>query len=206
MNTLSIANAIKEKYDTKRTLIIGIDGLGGAGKSTISESLSALLGEENYSVTLLHIDDFIHPRSVRYNSDYPEWECYYNLQWRYDYLIDRIIEPIKSGRDFACDIELYDKDNDSYFLQPAAIPNGSIVIIEGIFLQRPELKGVFDYMIYIDVPEETRLARVLERDGYIGGKEQIKAKYDGRYFPAERHYVKSCAPADNADFVIRSQA
>lgn len=204
MNTLSIINAIKEKHDPKRTLIVGIDGLGGAGKSTISESLLELLSEENYSVTLLHIDDFIHPRSVRYNENYPEWECYYNLQWRYDYLKNAVIEPIKSGADYICDIELYDKDNDSYFLKTTDIPNGSIVLIEGIFLQRPELKGAFDLMIYIDVPEETRLARVLERDGYIGDRAQIKAKYDGRYFPAERHYAKNCAPAENADFVVRS--
>lgn len=206
MNTLSIANAIKEKYTPERTIIIGIDGLGGAGKSTISDSLSELLSRENYNITLLHIDDFIHPRSVRYNESYPEWECYYNLQWRYDYLLEKVIRPIKSGSDFACDIELYDKDNDSYFLNSTAVPVGSIVIIEGIFLQRPELKGAFDLMIYIDVSEEERLSRVLERDGYIGDKSQIKAKYDGRYFPAERHYVKTCAPADNADFVVRSRA
>ena len=77
-----------------------------------------------------------------------------------------------------------------------------VVIIEGVFLQRKELCGVFDYMIYIDIPEEVRLTRVLRRDGYIGDDNQIKLKYDNRYFPAERHYVRECAPVQNADFVI----
>lgn len=205
MNTLSITNAIKEKYDPARTLVVGIDGLGGAGKSTISEALFETLREEGHNVTVLHIDDFIHPRRVRYSDDCPEWECYYKLQWRYDYLKDTVIRAAKNGEDFVGDIELYDKDTDSYFLSPTHIPNGGIVIIEGIFLQRPELDGLFDFMIYIDVPEEIRLSRVLERDGYIGDKAQIKSKYDSRYFPAERHYIKTCAPADNADFIIRSQ-
>jgi len=206
MNTQSIANAIKEKHSPERTLIVGIDGLGGAGKSTVSDSLPDLLGRENYNTVLLHIDDFIHPRRVRYNESYAEWECYYNLQWRYDYLLERVIKPIRSGGDFACDVELYDKEKDSYFTIPLCIPVGSIVIIEGVFLQRSELEGVFDFMIYIDVSEDERLARVLDRDGYIGDSEQIKSKYDGRYFPAERHYVKACAPAENADLVIRGMA
>lgn len=203
MEAAKIHEQIKKLHDPKRTVIVGIDGLGGAGKSTVSEELYRLLGEENYSVTILHIDDFIHPKAVRYNDSYAEWECYYNLQWRYDYLINEVIMPIKRG-DFNSKIELYDKDNDTYYLRDTFIPVGSIVIIEGIFLQREELRDIFDFMIYIDIPEEVRLGRVLERDGYIGDKEQIKAKYNNRYFPAERHYVEVCSPCDKADCVVRS--
>ena len=188
-------------HNPKHTLIVGIDGLGGAGKSTVSKETSKKLETDNYKVTVLHIDDFIQPRAVRYNDDYPEWECYYVLQWRYDYL-HRLIAPLRKGMAFDGDIELYDKNNDTYYPSPTTIPVGSIVIIEGVFLQRKELSDIFDYMIYIDIPESTRLERVLEKDGYIGDSEQIKAKYNNRYFPAERHYWVSCAPRDNADYVI----
>lgn len=202
MDIRHIADRILSVRSTERTTIIGIDGLGGAGKSTISQSISDLLKGERLSVIVLHIDDFIHTRSVRYNGDYEEWECYYKLQWRYDYLLDEIIFPIKKGNSITKKVELYDKDNDRYYLYEVDAPVGSIVIIEGVFLQRKELCGVFDYMIYIDIPEEVRLTRVLRRDGYIGDDNQIKLKYDNRYFPAERHYVRECAPVQNADFVI----
>ena len=203
MNLTNITELIKEKYNPQKTFIIGIDGLGGAGKSTISAALAELLSKESYNITLLHIDDFIHPKSVRYNDNYSQWECYYNLQWRYDYLINEIVMPIKSGSDFNKDIELYDKDNDTYFFLNAVIPIGSIVIIEGIFLQRQELNSIFDYMIYIDIPEETRLERVLDRDRYIGNKQQIKDKYNNRYFPAEHYYMENCIPHKNADYIIK---
>lgn len=57
-------------------------------------------------------------------------------------------------------------------------------------------------ILYIDIPEEVRLKRVLERDGYIGNQQQIKAKYDNRYFPAEHYYIKECSPSKNADYII----
>lgn len=203
MEILKIAEQIKKLYNPDRTLIVGIDGLGGAGKSTVSEELHRLLSKENYNITLLHIDDFIHPQKIRYNNNYAEWECYYNLQWRYDYLVNEVVNPIKCGTDFKAKVELYDKDNDTYFYSETNVPVGSIVIIEGVFLQRQELKDVFDYTIYIDIPEEIRLNRVLERDGYIGDKQQIKAKYDNRYFPAERHYIEICSPSQNADYIMK---
>ncbi len=204
MDAVFIADSIEKLHTPEQTLIVGIDGLGGAGKSTVSKEIIAVLRSKGYDVALLHIDDFIHPKSIRYNNDFAPWECYYNLQWRYDYLINEVIGALKSGESLCKSIELYDKDNDTYLNQSICLKNGGILIIEGIFLQRSELSDIFDYMIYIDVPEKTRLKRVLSRDGYIGDSEQIKEKYESRYFPAERYYVKTCSPAENADYTAKS--
>lgn len=202
MEAGKIAAQIQKWYQPNRTLIVGIDGLGGSGKSTLSESLYQLLSEEHYNIVVLHIDDFIHPRAIRYDQGYAAWECYYYRQWRYDYLIGEIVKPIRQGNPLRKEIELYDKEHDVYHLHQIDISVGSIVIIEGVFLQREELKGVFDDMIYIDVPEEIRWNRVLARDGYIGNSHQIQEKYEHRYFPAEHYYLRNCSPKENADYVI----
>lgn len=198
-----IIDAIKKLVEPNKTVIIGIDGLGGSGKSTISEVIKNTLINDDINTVLLHIDDFIHPRNVRYNENYEEWECYKYLQWRYDYLIKEIIKPVKKGRAFSGKIEIYDKENDTYIMQDLEIPLGTVVIIEGIFLQRKELAGIFDYMVYIDVSEKERLERVIKRDSYIGDEGQIRKKYENRYFPAERKYTDSYSPRDNADIVIK---
>lgn len=88
---------IINRVDVNNISIIGIDGLGGAGKSTISEKIYQKLENNNYHPILLHIDDFIHVREVRYNSAYPDWQCYYDLQWRFDYFFN-VIKEIKSGK------------------------------------------------------------------------------------------------------------
>ena len=209
---LNQANKIKQtqlKPDTQLTkdkdvnhLIVGIDGLGGSGKSTISSKLCHMLKDNGYNAIVFHIDDFIHPKCIRYNGDYPEWQCYYDLQWRYDYFIEEIIEPLRKQGQLQKFIELYDKENDCYREQEIKIDENTIVIVEGIFLQRKELVGVFDYMIYLDVAEEVRLQRVLKRDTYIGEQKQIIEKYASRYFPAEHHYMEENKPIDRADYVI----
>ena len=71
-----IIDAIKKLVEPNKTVIIGIDGLGGSGKSTISEVIKNTLINDDINTVLLHIDDFIHPRNVRYNENYEEWECY----------------------------------------------------------------------------------------------------------------------------------
>ena len=75
-----LLDKLKNTDISKRIYIVGIDGLGGAGKSTLIESLKLELQNESYNSYILHIDDFIHPKSIRYNDSKEEWYCYYNLQ------------------------------------------------------------------------------------------------------------------------------
>ena len=83
------------KNNVNQSYIIGIDGLGGSGKTTLAKTLK----ERTLSPScVFHIDDFIHPRKIRYNETVKEWSCYYNLQWRYEYLIEEIILPVKAWK------------------------------------------------------------------------------------------------------------
>ncbi|WMM23784.1 hypothetical protein RBU61_12715 [Tissierella sp. MB52-C2] len=189
-------------YNREKTLIIGIDGLGGSGKTTIVDSLKLRLSNRNYNTVILHIDDFIYPKNIRYNESEEEWYCYYNIQWRYDYLIKEILMPIKEGTEIHEEIEVYDKDNDIYTLEQIEIPQGSILLLEGVFLQRKEMREYFDYVIYLDVPKEVRLNRVINRDKYIGNSEDIKLKYERRYFPSEDKYIEEYCPIQNADYIL----
>ena len=93
------------------------------------------------------------------------------------------------------------KENDTYEQTCLEVPAWSIVLVEGVFLQRPEIRKYFDYVVYIEMDKATRLGRVLERDTYIGSKEEIALKYEKRYFPAEQKYIDECKPIDLANFI-----
>ena len=201
MDTVRIVDEIMKRRSLGKTFMVGLDGLGGAGKSTAAEEVKRLLAEKGINAEIFHIDDFIHPKAVRYNDSYPQWEQYYYLQWRYAHFKQSVWAPVKEGRELP-PVELYDKDNDTYVVRGFSLPEGSVVITEGIFLQREELDGIFDLMVYFDVDEKERLRRVLLRDGYIGDETAIREKYENRYFPAERYYSEKYRPAEKADMVI----
>ncbi|WP_301110210.1 hypothetical protein [Sporosarcina sp.] len=102
----------------KQSVVIGVDGLGGSGKTTYATELQ----QSVKNAYLFHLDDFIHPENIRYNNTYEEWFCYYELQWRYEYLISKLLAPLKKGLEVKCYIELYDKETDSYKEQAVEIP------------------------------------------------------------------------------------
>ncbi len=192
---------IRERVTQQNCRIIGMDGLGGAGKTTISAQLSSALEDLGIPVTILHIDDFIHPRCIRYRDDVPEWKCYYDLQWNYTPLLELIASFRRDGI-YSDEVLLYNKEQDCYDAQEIHIPENGVLLVEGVFLQRQELSGVFDAVIWLNVPESERLCRVLRRDGYIGDADAIRKKYENRYFPAERFYVENCKPEEKADIVM----
>ncbi len=188
----------------KRVFILGIDGLGGSGKTTYAFSLQNALKNEGIPVEVLHIDDFIHPKEIRYDHNKPNWECYYTSQWRYDYLMKELLNPIQSRQKINKEIEIYDKQNDGYLKRHITLPTDSILIIEGVFIQRSELRSYFDYVIYVDENKENRLQRVLKRDTYIGDKKAIFEKYEKRYFPAEDQYILDYNPKQKANYIKKT--
>ena len=171
--------------------------LADLGKTTYAYKLQRQLEDS----VILHLDDFVHKKEVRYNENYEEWYCYYHLQWRYDYLIQKLLLPLKSGLDVNETIEVYNRETDSYTLRKIEIPVGTTVIVEGVFLQRPELRPYFETVIYLELDKETRLQRISDRDIYMGNKEEIALKYEQRYFPAEEKYIEQCNPLALADVI-----
>lgn len=185
------------KNHSNRSTLIGIDGLGGSGKTVYAYKLQNQLEGS----IILHLDEFVHKKETRYNKNYEEWYCYYHLQWRYDYLIQKLLLPLKIGLDVNETIEVYNRETDSYTLRKIEIPVGTTVIVEGVFLQRPELRPYFESVIYLELDKETRLKRISDRDIYMGNMLEIALKYEQRYFPAEEKYLEQCNPLALADIV-----
>ena len=99
-------------------------------------------------------------------------------------------------------IEVYNRETDSYTLRKIEIPVGTTVIIEGVFLQRPELRPYFETVIYLELDKENEIDNVFQIGTFIWeSKEEIALKYEQRYFPAEEKYVEQCNPLALADVV-----
>lgn len=184
-----------------RSLIVAIDGLSGAGKTTLVKKLERELNNK-CEVIIIHIDDHIVERNKRYHTGHEEWYEYYYLQWDIKMMTNNLFE-ILHGNSNNVTLPFYDNFTDTTSTKQITVTPDSIVLIEGIFLQREEWRNFYDIIIFLDCPRETRYKRVLDSDSYIGDYQARLNKYKKRYWPGEEHYFTKENPIKNADKIYQ---
>ncbi|MEI3601459.1 MULTISPECIES: hypothetical protein [unclassified Oceanobacillus] len=95
----------------------------------------------------------------------------------------------------------YDISVDQHKRNTISISEDSIILIEGIFLQRKEWKTYFDFIVFVNCSKEKRFARIVKRDTYLGDNQIILEKYKKRYWLAEDYYLETENPVKSADIV-----
>jgi uridine kinase len=89
--------------------------------------------------------------------------------------------------------------------QPLTASPDAILIVDGTFLQRPELRDGWDLTIFLKTSDGIAEQRGMVRDaGLLGGSEAAGRLYAERYSPACDLYERLCAPASIADVVIEN--
>ncbi|MGR3764226.1 kinase [Rossellomorea sp. NS-SX7] len=189
----SIVRTILDK-DRDKLIVIGVDGLSRSGKTTYVKDAGDLLKENHIDYVCLHMDDFIERRKKRYHTGLDEWKEYYYLQWNVENLRNDMFSKLKSSTRLT--LQYYDDESDVHTTKELKLPSSGVILIEGVFLQRKEWKGYFDYLIYLDCGREARFRRENEST-----QAQLE-KFKKRYWKAEDYYLQNIQPLENADYVI----
>ncbi|ALQ68374.1 uridine kinase family protein [Bacillus thuringiensis] len=180
----------QEKCTEQSLLIIGIDGCGGAGKSTLANKIKS-----NFStVTIVHMDDFYLPSTKIVNENPTNKSIGADFDWKR--LLQEVLDPISNGVE-GC-YKRYDWETDS-LVESLIVPANGIVIIEGVYATRQELAEVYDLKIWVNCTRETRIKRGIARDG-----EAARDMWENNWMIAEDMYVESHKPHEFADFIIDS--
>jgi uridine kinase len=75
--------------------------------------------------------------------------------------------------------------------------------MDGIFLLRPELRQHWDLSIFLHADFEQTLPRGAVRDaGLFGSQAAAEERYQKRYIPGQKLYLREARPLDKADIVI----
>ena len=188
--------------ESERPHIVGVNGVDGSGKTTLTGELQRQLEDRGLSVTVVHIDDFTQPYTVRSASDDPV-DRYYNHTFDVETLRRAILEPVAAGW-IGSVLLTHESPNDTSKVVEHAYsfkPGPSIVLVEGVFVFRPELSDYFGTKIFIDIPVAEMRSRAIERDVPRFGFGVLK-KYLSRYIPAQLRYLAAVRPTEIADIVI----
>jgi uridine kinase len=159
------------------TLLVGVDGPAGAGKTTFTRALVAL----DPGLDVIQMDDFGLASAERVPAD--DERVAAELDWRR--LRSSVLLPL--SRDQPARYQRYDPATDG-MAEWRMVPVGGIVIVEGRFACMKALTTFYDFRIWVDSPREVRLRR-LDRSN---GSTPIA---DGPWLPAEEAYLASQDPA-----------
>jgi uridine kinase len=182
----------------KPSVVLGITGGTGSGKTTIAEEVVRVLGRQNAVILeqdSYYLDLGALPVAERgtLNFDHPD-----AFDWD---LLKRQVQCLRAGQDI--DKPVYDFHTHSRLPETTRVEARPLLILEGILLfQDPDLRQAMDIKVYVDIDADVRFIRRLERDIRERGRspESVIQQYLTTVRPMHLQYVE---PARHyADIII----
>lgn len=140
-----------------KPFIIAVAGGSGSGKTTLAKSLANYLNATIISMDNYYKDQSAIPAEDREKINYDHPDC---IEWD---LLKKDVNNLLEGKIF--DIPIYDFKTHTRKKETQEVNPKNFIIIEGILaLHDEDLNKLLNYKIFVDVPEETRLKRRMDRD------------------------------------------
>jgi uridine kinase len=200
-----LAGAI-ESATTSHPLRVAVDGPPAAGKTTLADELAALLRARGREVIRATTESFHLPRAQRYRRGEFSPEANYHDSFDYDTLRRVLLDPLGPGGDRRYQHAVYDIDTDTA-LSPLVTTAAAdaVLLLDGVFLLRPELVDRWDLSIFVSAPFEQIVDRARIRDlELLGSTAEVERRFRTRYIPAQQLYFAAARPADHADIIVRN--
>jgi uridine kinase len=158
-----------------RTVWVGVDGFGAAGKSSLANAIAAAVGR----ASVVHVDDFSGPRM---------------REWDWARFAEQVTQPLLAGRVARYQVWDWDRDVGGEWCE---VPPGRIVVVEGVSATRAEVAVPWDLTIWMEAPRELRLQRALERDG-----PGMMNRWLDDWMPSEEAYAARERPQQRVDLIV----
>ena len=179
------------------TIVIGIAGGTGSGKTTITRKIVKYFGPD---VTVIHHDsyykahhDMPYEERCRLNYDHPN-------AFDTQLLIDDI-KKLREGRTVICpvyDFTTHDRSDKTVEIKPA-----KVIIVDGILIfAEKEICDLMDIKIFVDADADVRILRRITRDVRDRGRslESVIDQYLTTVKPMHEQFVEPSKR--NADIII----
>jgi uridine kinase len=208
--TTPVTTLLRELRDEVRQnnrggrVMIAVDGTDGSGKTVFADSLAEVFAEDGSAVFRASIDDFHRPRAERYARGRRSPEGFYRDS--YDYatfrrvLIDPFREGAQTGATTGFQLAAFDVARDTPVESAwTTAPRDAVLIVDGIFLHRPELRGLWNWSVWLDVPVDVAFRRLALRDG---SDPDPGAPSNARYLDGQELYLKDAQPRSEAAAIV----
>jgi uridine kinase len=182
----ALAAEILHNYGSGRA-VVAVDGASTAGTKAFADALADAMREAGHKVFVASVRDFRKPRSRRDSSLDDTAAAFYADAFDYSVLQRVLLDPFRASGSTGFVLAAYDEKRDAQ-LQPkwATAGRDAILIVEGVFLNRPELAGLWNYSVWLEVPLGDESA-------------DVETGADALYLAAVSPRSKAVAIVDNGD-------
>ena len=193
---------VKRRVD--HPLRVAVDGPDAAGKTVLADELAEVLAGGGRQTIRASIDGFHRPRAERHRRGPDSPRGYYEDSFDYAALRRALLAPLGPGGGRVYKIRSFDHLSDNPRPAPlSTAPRDAILVFDGVFLLRPELRDVWDFSIFVAVGVDTALRRALARDApLLGAAHEVERRYRARYLPGQELYFAEARPQELADVVV----
>src|SRR5688500_11108251 len=158
-----------------RTRWVGVDGLGGAGKSSLATAIAAAVPQAR----VVSVDDFARAGL---------------LGWDRALFVTQVLQPLLAGR--SARYQRWDLLRDEG-LDWVVVPPGLPVIVEGVSATDVRVPVPWDLTLWVDVPAEERRRRIAVRD-----PPALMRRWEEEWWPPEEEYAREQRPWDRVSAVV----
>ena len=184
----------------RRRLRVAVDGVDGAGNSVFADELATRVMASGRPVVRASVDGFHRPRADRYRLGRTSPEGFYRDSYDYPRLCEFLLAPFAPGGSGRFRVAVFDYRADVSVAAPEQQADAdAALILDGIFLHRPQLRANWDFSILLHVSFDVSVARCSRRDGW---SPDPHAAGNRRYVEGQRLYLRDARPWEHATVIL----
>lgn len=148
----ALAKEILHNYGHGRA-IVAIDGPTGTGTRQFADDLAATVRTLGHEAFRASIEDFHTPRSFRERNGRFSPSALYEDGYDYSVLQRVLLDPFRATSGTGFVLAAFDVNRDAPFQSKwtTATPD-ALLVIDGLFLNRKELAGFWNYSVWLEAP------------------------------------------------------
>lgn len=191
-------------------IVIGVNGGTASGKTTFAEKIRDMLLSTGHKTVMISQDSFYRNLSKdqldavnqnNYNFDHPDAVDFASMVKVLKELIIKGTTSTSSTskskstseEDSYVEVPIYDFVTHQRSSEVMKVKSGDSIIIEGLFIfSDPELRSLMNIKLFVDVDDDTRLARRIRRDIMSRGRDitQVLESYEKFVKPGYRFFIE----------------
>lgn len=169
----------------KQASVIAIDGRCASGKTTLAAMLETI-----FDCNVFHMDDYF----LRPEQRTPERLRKPGGNTDHERFLSEVLGPLVRGetvirRKYDC--------HTGTLGAPEKIPPKALNFVEGVYCLHPELSGLYDLKIVLDVPRDVQEERIRRRNSPA-----MAARFFREWIPMEEAYFEACSIYSTADLCL----